>query len=147
MKGPWTEKAFFDNQEIRRSLRWDRTLTRRALFAAANKYAGAQLALHRQYATWTGITALAETIADLEEKLHQAEGGGACLLSIGWGGGFTSKAASPDTTGEDYRKILGAQSFYQRAIQSGLPFPKTRRVVFTGDKPTTLPGWVFLEVA
>ena len=146
-EGSWTEKAFFDNPEIRRSLRWDRTLTRRALFAAANKYAAAQLALHRQYAAWTGITALADTIADLEEKRHQAETSGSCLLCMGWGGGFTSKSASPDTTGEEYRKILGAQSFYQRAIQSGLPFPKTRRVVFTGDRPTTLPGWVFLEVA
>jgi CRISPR-associated protein Csm5 len=146
-EGSWGEKAFFDNQEIRRTLRWDRTLTRRALFAAANKYAAAQLALHRQYASWTGIAALGETIADLEEKLQQAEANGSCLLSIGWGGGFIGKSASPDTTGEDYRKILGAQSFYQRAIQSGLPFPKTRRVVFTGDKPTTLPGWIYLEVA
>lgn len=146
-EGSWGEKAFFDNPEIRRTLRWDRTPTRRALFAAANKYAAAQLALHRQYAVWTGIQALAETVADLEEKLHQAEANGSCLLSIGWGGGFTGKSASPDTTGEDYRKILGAQNFYQRAIQSGLPFPKTRRIVFTGDKPTTLPGWVYLEVA
>ncbi len=146
-EGSWGEKAFFDNQEIRRSLRWDRTLTRRALFAAANKYAAAQLALHRQYAAWTGITALTDTIADLEDKLRQAEAYGSCLLSIGWGGGFIGKSASPDTTGEDYRKILGAQSFYQRAIQSGLPFPKTRRVIFTGDHPTTLPGWVYLEVA
>jgi len=146
-EGSWGEKAFFDNPEVRRSLRWDRTLTRRALFAAANKYAAAQLAVHRQYAAWTGIAALAETIEDLQEKLHQAESSGSCLLSIGWGGGFVGKSSSPDTTGEEYRKILGAQSFYQRAIQSGLPFPKTRRVVFTGDHPTTLPGWVYLEVA
>jgi CRISPR-associated protein Csm5 len=146
-EGTWNEKAFFDNQEIRRSLRWDRTLTRRALFAAANKYAAAQLALQRQYAAWTGIEALAHSVAELEEKLHQAETSGACLLSIGWGGGFSGKSVSPDTTGEDYRKILAAQSFYQRAIQSGLPFPKTRRVVFTGDKPAMLPGWVYLEVS
>lgn len=146
-QGPWSEKPFFDNQEIRRSLRWDRTLTRRALFNAANKYAAAQLALHRQYAIWTGIAALLNEIGELEEKLRQAEASGSCLLSIGWGGGFIGKSAAPDTTGEDYRKILGAQPFYQRAIQSGLPFPKTRRVVFTGDHPTTLPGWVYLEVA
>lgn len=145
-EGAWSEKGFFDNQEIRRSLRWDRTLTRRALFAAANKYAAAQLALQRQYAAWTGIEALARSVAELEDKLHQAEASGACLLSIGWGGGFTGKSVSPDTTSEDYRKILVAQSFYQRAIQSGLPFPKTRRVVFTGDKPAMLPGWVYLEV-
>ena len=146
-EGSWSEKAFFDNPEIRRILRWDRTPTRRALFAAANKYAAAQLALHRQYAVWTGIEALSKEIAQLEEMLRQAEAHGSCLLSIGWGGGFVGKSAAPDTTGEDYRKILAAQPFYQRAIQSGLPFPKTRRIVFTGDRATTLPGWVCLEVA
>jgi len=146
-QGPWNEKPFFDHQEVRRVLRWDRTLTRRALFNAANKYAAAQLALHRQYAAWAGIEALLNEIGELEEKLRQAEANGACLLSIGWGGGFVGKSAAPDTTGEDSRKILGAQPFYQRAIQSGLPFPKTRRVVFTGDRPSTLPGWVYLEVA
>jgi CRISPR-associated protein Csm5 len=145
-EGAWSEKAFFDAPEIRRSLRWDRALTRRALFAAANKFAAAQLALHRQYAVWTGIAALANEIDRLEEKLREAERNGSCLLSIGWGGGFTGKSAAPDTTGEDYRKILGAQPFYQRAIQSGLPFPKTRRLVFTGDQPNTLAGWVHLEV-
>jgi CRISPR-associated protein Csm5 len=146
-EGKWNEKPYFDNHEVRRILRWDRTLTRRALFSAANKYAAAQLALHRQYAAWTGIQALTEEIGELEEKLRQAESNGACLLSIGWGGGFAGKSASPDTTSDDYRKILGAQPFYQKAIQSGLPFPKTRRVIFTADRPTTLPGWVYLEVA
>ena len=146
-EGSWSEKPFFDNPEVRRVLRWDRTLTRRNLFNAANKYAAAQLALHRQYATWVGIEALMSEVGELEEKLRQAEASGSCLLSIGWGGGLTGKSASPDTTGEEYRKVLGAQPFYQRAIQSGLPFPKTRRVVFMSDKPATLPGWVYLEVA
>jgi CRISPR-associated protein Csm5 len=145
-EGTWNEKEFFDTEEIRRSLRWDRALTRENLFAAANRYAAAQLALHRQYAAGSGIEALAGSVAELEGKLQQAEASGACLLSIGWGGGFTGKSASPDAGGEDYRKILGAQPFYQRAIQSGLPFPKTRRVIFIGDKPATIPGWVYLEV-
>jgi CRISPR-associated protein Csm5 len=145
-EGVWSENPFFDNQDVRRTLRWDRKPTRPALFSTANKYAAAQLALHRQYANWIGIEALSDEIGKLEEKLNQAEASGACLLSIGWGGGLTGKSASPDTTGEDYRKVLSAQPFYQRAMQSGLPFPKTRRIVFTGDKPTTLAGWVYLEV-
>jgi CRISPR-associated protein Csm5 len=146
-EGAWSEKPFFDSQEVRRTLRWDRALTRRALFTAANKYAAAQLTLHRQYATWTGIEALLKQVSELEERLKQSDPAKSCLLSIGWGGGFTGKSASPDTSGEDYRKILSAQPFYARAIQSGLPFPKTRRVVFTNDRPSTLPGWVLLEVA
>ena len=28
-----------------------------------------------------------------------------------------------------------------------MPFPKTRRVVFQGNQPASLPGWVLLEVA
>jgi CRISPR-associated protein Csm5 len=145
-QGMWGEKVYFDNPDVRRTLRWDRALTRRSLFSAANKYAAAQLALHRQYAAWTGIEALTKQVADLEARLKEAESKGACLLSIGWGGGFVGKSASPDTNGEDYRKVLGAQAFYSRAIQSGLPFPKTRRVVFVNDRPASLAGWVLLEV-
>jgi CRISPR-associated protein Csm5 len=36
--------------------------------------------------------------------------------------------------------------FYERAIRSGLPFPKTRRVIFLKNKPATLPGLVELSV-
>ena len=35
---------------------------------------------------------------------------------------------------------------YQRAIQTGMPFPKTRRVIFEDNQPASLPGWVMLEV-
>jgi hypothetical protein len=29
---------------------------------------------------------------------------------------------------------------------SGLPSPKTRRIVFLNNQPATLPGWAVLEV-
>ena len=48
---------------------------------------------------------------------------------------------------ESYRSILKGLPFYNRAIQSGLPFPKTRRIVFLGDRPATLPGWSVLDVS
>jgi hypothetical protein len=35
---------------------------------------------------------------------------------------------------------------YQTAVKTGLPFPKTRRIVFEGGNPAYLPGWVLLEV-
>ena len=44
------------------------------------------------------------------------------------------------------RKILRSMPLYQRAIQTGMPFPKPRRVVFEGNQPASLPGWVMLEV-
>jgi len=46
----------------------------------------------------------------------------------------------------EHRKVLGMMPFYERAIRSGLPFPKTRRVIFLKNKPATLPGWVELTV-
>jgi CRISPR-associated protein Csm5 len=46
----------------------------------------------------------------------------------------------------EHRKVLGMLPFYERAIKSGLPFPKTRRVVFLKNKPAALSGWVELKV-
>ena len=41
----------------------------------------------------------------------------------------------------DYRQILQQFSIYNRALATNLPFPKTRRIVFLGNRPATLPGW------
>jgi hypothetical protein len=35
---------------------------------------------------------------------------------------------------------------YNRALDSNLPFPKTRRIVFLNNRPATLPGWAELAV-
>jgi hypothetical protein len=35
---------------------------------------------------------------------------------------------------------------YEKAVKSGLPFPKTRHIVFEQDQPANLPGWVELAV-
>jgi CRISPR-associated protein Csm5 len=51
-----------------------------------------------------------------------------------------------DTREEAYQDILKQLPYYARAIQSNLPFPKTRRVVFMDNQPATLPGFVELEV-
>src|SRR5262249_40293295 len=115
------------------------------IFQAANRYAASQLARHKQYAEWTGLTGLATSLQQLEEKLgglrHEA-----CLLSVGWGGGMLSKVSVADTADPSYRSLAKRVAFYQKALQTGLPFPKTRRVVFQDGKPSTLAGWVLLEV-
>jgi CRISPR-associated protein Csm5 len=118
---------------------------RTKLFQAANRYAGAQLARHKQYAQWTGLAPLAATIDGLEAKLKVA-GGNACLLSIGWGGGLLSKLAVEDTQSASFKTLAKRVALYQRALQTGLPFPKTRRIVFQGGKAAQIPGWVLLEV-
>jgi CRISPR-associated protein Csm5 len=123
------------------------TQDRVKLFQASNRYAAKLLAHHKTYAELAGLTHLHTTIANLEKKAAEAiEGSDACVLSMGWGGGLLGKSAYLETQDESYRKILRQTTIYQRAIQTGLPFPKTRKVVFQGDRPTSLPGYVLLEV-
>ena len=127
--------------------RWNKPVTHETLFEAANQYAAKQLELHARYAEWTGLAALHESVAELQKRLEAARESGRCLLAIGWGAGFLSKSAAIGMDDADHRKVLGMMPFYERAIKSGLPFPKTRRVVFMKNKPATLPGWVELGVA
>jgi CRISPR-associated protein Csm5 len=121
---------------------------RAAILQAANDYAAEALALHRRYAEWTGLSLLGAAISELEQKVSAARAAGSgCVLPLGWAAGFLSKVANLDTTDEPFRQVLRQISFYARAVQSGLPFPKTRRIVFLGNQPATLAGWVLLEIS
>ncbi len=117
------------------------------LFAAANDYAAKQLEIHKKYAEWSALPIFIKQIGDLELRLEQARSKQSCVLCIGWGGGFVSKSAVLNTENPDYRRILQNQPFYERAIKSGLQFPKTRRIVYQNNQPATLAGWVELSVA
>jgi len=145
-EGAWDEKTFFLQPEVRRSVRWPESFNRAKIFEAVNIYAQGLLSLQRQYASSAGLGLLDRSLDELEQKLAAAREKGSCLLSLGWGGGLPAKSAWLDTTNADYRQILEAFQFYNRALASNLPFPKTRRIVFLGNKPATLPGWVELEV-
>ena len=145
-EGDWRENAFLNSEEVRKSLRWNKPVTHETLFDSANQYAAKQLELHAQYAQWTGLEALRTSVADLQKRLETAAINGSCLLAIGWGAGFLSKSAAIGMDEAEHRKVLGMMPFYERAIKSGLPFPKTRRVVFLKNKPATLSGWVELKV-
>ena len=131
-EGQWRERAAGD---------------REALFEAANKYAAEQIARHKKYAGLAGLAQLAAFLDALEGRLKEVRGkGNGCLLSIGWGGGMLSKTGYLNSEDETYRGILRQTPFYSRAIQSGLPLPKTRRLIFQDGQPATLPGWVQMEV-
>jgi CRISPR-associated protein Csm5 len=146
-EGDWNEKTFFTQPEIRRLVRWPESAGRARLFDAANNYAAALLALQKQYAEWTGLNLLGEQVSALEARVAEARQAGACVVSLGWGGGLLSKSAWLDTSNPEYRQILQQLSLYARALGSNLPFPKTRRIVFLNNKPATLPGWALLEIA
>lgn len=144
--GSWQEHPGLEKQEVLRALGWRSAPKMEGLTEAANQYAEAQLNLHARYAEVTGLNGLGQTIDKLKGELAAAQGSPlTCLLSLGWGGGFVSKTAFLDTEQEAYRKILRMSPALGRAVREGVPFPKTRRVVFAGGQPSSLPGWVKLQ--
>jgi CRISPR-associated protein Csm5 len=144
--GAWEEKRFFLQPEVRRSVRWPDGLDRGRIFEAVNVYAAGLLSLQRQYASWAGLGLLDQSLAALEARLAEARANGRCLLCIGWGGGLTAKSSWLDSSNADYRTILQQYAIYNRALATNLPFPKTRKIVFLGNRPATLPGWAELAV-
>ena len=145
-EGDWNEKTFFLQPEVRRSIRWPESMSRARVFEAANVYAAGLLTLQRQDASWAGMGLLDKNLDELEQRLAAAREKGACLLSLGWGGGLPTKSAWLDATNTDYRQILQQFGQYNSALAGNLPFPKTRRIVFLNNRPATLPGWVELTV-
>jgi CRISPR-associated protein Csm5 len=145
-EGDWDERRFFLQPEVRRAVKWPE-LDRARIFDAVNVYAQGLLSVQRQYASWTGLGLLDQSLAALEQKLAEARAKGSCLLCLGWGGGLTAKSAWLDTTNAEYRQILEHYTIYNRALSSNLPFPKTRKIVFLNNKPATLPGWAELEIS
>ena len=144
--GDWEERAFFLQPDVRRSVRWPETFNRAKVFEAANVYAAGLLMLQRQYASWAGLGVLDQSLAELEQRLEEARQKGACLLNMGWGAGLPAKSGWLDSANPDYRQILEQYGFYNRALASNLPFPKTRRIVFLNNRPATLPGWAELSI-
>jgi CRISPR-associated protein Csm5 len=144
-EGILRENAFLGRPEIARMLHWREPMTARRIFEAANACAERLLAIEKQYAAWASLARLAETITQLESELAQARSSGGCLLAMGWGSGVLAKTGWLDTSDQAYRQVLAQFPLYARAIESGLPFPKTRRIVFLGNQPAALAGWVKLE--
>jgi CRISPR-associated protein Csm5 len=132
-EGAWREQSANERQRV---------------FQASNRYGLAQIAHHKQFAESTGLARLRASLEEIEQRIHSIStpSSTACVLCIGWGPGFLSKTAYENTENPDFRAILKHFPLYQRALQTGLPFPKTRRIVFEGGQPSTLPGWVLFEV-
>ena len=145
--GRWEEHTFLKQPDLARSLGWRGAPDVDAIISAANAYAASQLDLHAHYAQATGLVGLQQTIDQLRSTLQEVQATSrSCLLCLGWGGGFLSKVSFHDTETDAYRKILRAIPSIGRAIRDKVPFPKTRRVIFVDGKPTSIPGWVVLQL-
>lgn len=145
--GHFGVKAFFAGDEVRQALRWREPLSAERLAEAANGWSRQALALHQQYAERLKMNGLLAEIARLRAAVEEAGAKPAsCVVNIGWGAGLLGKSATLDTASESARKLMRELPYYQRAVQTGLPFPKTRRVVFRDGQPATLPGWCVLDL-
>ena len=115
-------------------------------WGAANVYAERLLAIQAQYSDWAGLPTLKTTVEQLQQRLTEIrESRRGCMLVLGWGGGFLSKAAFLDAHNDNFRQILKQVPFYSRAVQTGLPFPKTRKIIFLQNQPAALPGFIHFE--
>ena len=145
-EGTWHERRFLESPELTRALGWRSVPDLKLFTAAANDYARAQIALHERFAEAAALPVLQAAVERL--KTASSKIGDlplSCLLCIGWGGGFTSKAAYLSTEDAAFRKVLKTVPAFSRAGREGAPFPKTRRVVFIAGEPASLPGWVRME--
>ncbi len=141
--GDWNERTFLENPELLKALGWRSVPEPKLIVNAANDFADAQLALHFQWAEFAGLSGVLDGVKKIQAEVAAARSTpGSCVVNLGWGGGFVSKAASLDFENENYRKILRAVPAYTKAIRTGILFPKTRHVIFSGGQPTFLPGWV-----
>jgi CRISPR-associated protein Csm5 len=146
--GVWSERKFLQNPALIRALGWRSVPEPKLIVDAANTFAEAQLNLHLKYAETAGLPAVIESLKAVEAELAAARSTPlTCLLCLGWGTGLISKSGSLDFESESYRSILRSIPAYSKAIRTGLPFPKTRRVVFANGQPAALPGWVRLRLA
>jgi CRISPR-associated protein Csm5 len=144
--GDWDERKFFEEQDMARALGWRSAPSPKLIMDAANAYAAAQIDIHLKYAEMSGLPHLVNAINRLKDELAAVQSAPlSCLLCLGWGAGFLSKSAFLATETESYRKILRAIPAMSRALREGAIFPKTRRIVFTGGQPSTLPGWVRVQ--
>ena len=145
--GEWHENTFLTQPEISKAMRAKDRLSVPAMFAAMNEHASQLLRLHLDYAEASGLQVLKANLQRVEQRLEEVRSAEKrCVLALGWGAGFLSKTAFLDTRDATLRQILGKQPYYARAIQSNLPFPKTRRIVFLENQPATLPGFVELQI-
>ena len=112
---------------------------------AANEHAAQLVEAHSRYAEIAKLQTLSANLARLSEMVRTTKNqASSCVVNLGWGSGFLGKAAFLDTANDDYRNLLRRLPYYERAIRSGMPFPKTRRVIYQENQPATLPGWALL---
>ena len=146
-EGTWSRSEFLSSPAVLRQFRWKEAPGAAEFAAAANNSAEALLKLQAEFAQSAGLPAVEAGVQGLVKELEQAQArAGSCLLCVGWGGGLLSKSVLLRGGTPLFSQVLRQHPLYGRSVQTGLPFPKTRRVVFSQQGPSSLPGWVRLDL-
>jgi len=141
-----SEPAFLRRPEILRFLNWKEAPGAAAYTEAANAFAARVLDLHRRWAEQAGLASVARSVETLDQRRKELEASGdGCLICLGWGAGLPAKAANPDASDPLVSRALRSLPVTAGALRTGLPFPKTRRILFSSDQPAALPGWAALQ--
>ncbi len=144
-EGQWRENSYLSQPGVWEALGWKEPPDTAGILRVVNEYAARLLDVHREYARRAGLTLVVRNLEQVASRLP-SDGRKACLLAIGWGSGLLAKSGFLDTASEAYRRAMSQSPLYSRALYAGLPFPKTRRIVFLENQPATLPGWALLEL-
>lgn len=144
--GAWRVPVGLQQPSLLKMLHWREALGPKDFTAAANELSGRLLGIQREYAQTAGLSDVERTVDALVRRLEEVRAlPQSCLTCIGWGGGYLSKALLAEDALSAYRPVLANSPLYGSAIRTGLPFPKTRRILFLKGRPASLPGWVQID--
>jgi CRISPR/Cas system CSM-associated protein Csm5 (group 7 of RAMP superfamily) len=101
---------------------------------------------HRKFAETAGLVQIIALCDALLQRVAEAQAAGRFLTCIGWGTGLLAKSIWTAAPEQSIREGLGHFPGYEQALRTGLPFPKTRRLIIRNNRPVSMPGWVELEL-
>ena len=145
-EGDFRMPALFRQAETSRAFRWKSPAGAAEIVKAANHAAALLLNSHRKFSETAGLPHLAALCDALLKRVEEAQAAGRFLTCIGWGTGLLAKTLWTAAAEESMREGLRPVPGYGQALRSGMPFPKTRRLIIRDGRPASIPGWVEVEL-
>ena len=145
-EGDFRMPVLFRQAEATRALRWRAPASAAEIVKAANHAATLLLNAHRKFSEAAGLTHLVALCDALLKRVEEAQSAGRFLTCIGWGTGLLAKTLWTAASEENMREGLKTVPGYGQALRTGMPFPKTRRLIIRNNRPASLPGWIEVEL-
>lgn len=145
-EGDFRMPGLFRQAEVTRAFRWKSAAGAVEIAKAANHAAALLLNAHRKFAETAGLTHLVALCDALLKRVEEAQAAGRFLTCIGWGTGLLAKTLWTAASEENMREGLKPVPGYGQALRTGMPFPKTRRLIIRNGRPASMPGWVEVEL-